>query len=211
MGRHRQGHELSLSSPASANGGGHNNKHAAFAVPPVDDEDNKEGSGDGEYESFYYDSYYDGRGGGVGGPAAASPGSEDDDSDDAEEDDDPLSPNANDGLGPDTEPGDGEFVDLTEPPPFLVEQQLEEELAKISQKNSNKNNKGQGSRHKFDRGQEGEDEIIIVEEFATTTTSTRRPSGGRTSGADSGRSSVSLALVVVALAAVWLSVGSERR
>lgn len=210
--RHRQGHELSLSVSAAAsalNGGGHGSKSAGGGgdAPPVDDEDNKEGSGGeagGDWESYYYESYYDGRG--VGGSPAASPGSEDDDLDDEDE----LSPNANDGLGPDTEPGDGEFSDLTEPPPFLVEQQLEEELAKISQSNNNKNkhnnNKG-GSRHKFDRVEE--DDIIIDDGYgaATTTAAAAPPSrpadGRRTSGAEAGRST-SMALLVACLA--WLVV-----
>jgi hypothetical protein len=227
--RHRQGHELSLSPPASsannaaANRGVHHNKGL---LPPVDDEDTKEGSGGGEGGDFYDDDYYDLRGGivvgGGGDSTAADPGSEDDvvlEYEDEEEMVDPLSPNANDGLGPDTEPGDGGegFSDLTEPPPFLIKQEVEEELAQMNQPKGgkNKHNKNNdrvgGSKHKFDRvggGGSEEDDIVIVEEFVTTTS---RPSGRRTSSgsSDSGRSVSSAALLVAALVVVWCGVHGE--
>ncbi len=189
--------------PLSPPAGGVNSKAVAA---PIDDEDStaKESSGDGEWENFYYDSYYEGPGGPVG---SEGDGGDNDDNDD----EDLLSPNSHHGLGPDTEPGlgggsPGDYADMTEPPPFITEQQREEELAKISKVSDGNNNKeaGGGSRHKFDRGGEA-DEIIIVEEYVTTTT-TRRP--GRTSGCD-GRSGVHTALLLVSLSATMFAFGGS--
>ncbi|XP_023329337.1 uncharacterized protein LOC111702044 [Eurytemora carolleeae] len=128
----RHGHELDLSAPRiQATDRLTDKKHSPVPVnqPPTDDEDAEEGSGGDDWGSFYYDSYYDTL----------------------------YDKNLGGGLNYDTEPGfgDPDNADMTEPPPF-IEQELEEELEKISRI----------SNHKYDREleKELENEIILVEE-----------------------------------------------